>query len=65
ARQQANLEYNQFQSGLITEGNLLNLPIDSFREGENFILSKSNAWERRKGLGLEESGTTYPAYVDF
>lgn len=63
ARQQANVEYNQFQSGLITEGNLLNLPVDSFREGENFILSKSNSWERRKGLGLEDSGVMTPSYA--
>lgn len=64
ARQQANIEYNQFQSGLITEGNILNLPVDSFREGENFVLSKANAWERRKGLGIEESGTFNNSFVD-
>lgn len=62
ARQQANLEYNQFQSGLITEGNILNLPIDSFREGENFVLTKDNTLERRLGLGLENSGTLFDAY---
>lgn len=62
ARQQANIEYNQFQSGLITEGNILNLPVDCFREGENFVLTKGNFWERRKGLGLEFSGSLVPSY---
>lgn len=64
ARQQANVEYNQFQSGLITEGNLLNLPVDCFREGENFVLTKGNFWERRKGLGLEASGEMLPSYSE-
>lgn len=63
-RQQANTEFIQFQSGLITEGNILNLPVDSFREGENFVLTPNNDWERRKGLDKEVGGAMIDSYSD-
>ncbi|QXN67703.1 hypothetical protein [Vibrio phage VP41s3] len=63
-RQQANLEFNQFKSGLITEGNILNLPVDAFREGENFVLTPNNSWVRRKGLDKEHEGIMADSYTD-
>ncbi|KKL24205.1 hypothetical protein LCGC14_2417670, partial [marine sediment metagenome] len=49
----------QLTGGLQTEPSELNKPEGSTTEEENFVILKSGARRRRKGLVLEASGTTY------
>ncbi len=56
---QAQEQLYQLTGGLHTESSELQKPIGTTVEEENFVILKSGARRRRKGLVLEASGTTF------
>lgn len=52
-KQAVRSEFNSFVKGLITEASPLNFPENAFREGYNFILSKTGKISRRPGMDFE------------